>query len=387
MKRLNLHRIWFVLAGSIAAIVMGGIKPANAATIEVGVGEGHDFATIQAGIDTASDGDTILVAPGEYVVTEPITFRGKAIIVKSEAGPDVTIIWMGTPADTNRGSVVVFENNETVESVLDGFTITGGRGSWWPSADKWGGGGIVFDASSGTVRNCAVVENTAKNGGGVLVFSGASPTLTDCTIRGNSAIGVTYGVDGYGGGLHCGISSSMTLTNCTITGNSAGRAGGGGHCWLNISLIMTDCAIMNNTAELAGAGIVCDSGSAILTNCIIARNTGVTWGGGLCSLFVDSSMTISNCTIWGNSATEAGGIGCYQGGLATVTNSIFWGNTATKGNEIYLEQYPTVFSITYSNIAGGQAGVRLDGGSKLDWGEGNIDADPLFADPNNDDFH
>ena len=108
---------------------------------------------------------------------------------------------MGTPADTNRGSVVVFENNETVESVLDGFTITGGRGSWWPSAGGSGGGGIVFDASSGTVRNCTVVENTAKNGGGVIAWSGASPTLTNCIISVNSATGVTPEVDGFGGGL------------------------------------------------------------------------------------------------------------------------------------------------------------------------------------------
>jgi hypothetical protein len=60
---------------------------------------------------------------------------------------------------------------------------------------------------------------------------------------------------------------------------------------------------------------------------------------------------------------------------------------ATKGNEIYLEQTPTEFNIAYSNVAGGQADVHIQGVNMLDWSTGNIDADPCFADPENDDFH
>jgi len=161
--------------------------PAEAATITVGPGAGYDFDTIQAGIDAAVDGDTVLVAPGEYVVTEPITFRGKAITVKSEAGRDETTIRMGTPADTNRGSVVVFENNETAMSILDGFTITGGIGLrlWIPEKSEfdWIGGGIAFNASSGTVRNCAIVQNKPNySGGGVVAPFGSSPTLVNCLV-------------------------------------------------------------------------------------------------------------------------------------------------------------------------------------------------------------
>jgi hypothetical protein len=358
MKRLNVHRIRLVLAGSIVAIVLGGTGPANGATITVGPAGGYDFSAIQMGIDAAVDGDTVLVAPGEYIITEPITFRGKAIIVKSEAGPDVTIIRMGTPADINRGSVVIFENNETPASVLDGFKITGGSGSNWPDLC---GGGIVFNASSATVRNCTIVQNMVKYGGGVFCVYPCSPSLIDCTIAENIAVS---GDRGLGGGVCCYDNSSIIITGCTIINNMA-LAGGGVLCGENSSVTMTHCVIVGNTAD---------------------------WGGGLATYSPGSTTAVincTNCTIWGNSASiSAGGVGCYQGGAsATVTNSIFWGNTAPKGDQSALTDGASTLTVTYSNVAGGQDRVTIEGGSTLNWGAGNIDVDPYFADPTNDDYH
>lgn len=409
----DVRKTGFIITIPLMLVVMLFCPFVQGTIIHVNNNGQADFDNIQAGIDAAFNGDTVLIGPGEYVITEPITFRGKAITVKSEAGADETTIRIGTPADMNLCSVIIFENGETEASVLEGFTITGGSGSSVPPLNEFCGGGILFDASSGTVLNCtivqnsarhgggviafsgssmtlidcAVVGNTAKNGGGVMVYSGSSATLTNCIISGNSATGITFGVDGYGGGLFCGPDSLLTLINCSFTENSAVRGGGGIHCWQNSSFTMNNSLITSNTVQYAGGGMLCDSGSAILNNCVVARNTGARWGGGLCIAFSNSSMTISNCTIWGNSATEGGGIDCISGGSAIVTNSILWNNTATTGNEIYLEQSPTEFSVTYCNVAGVQNAVSVDGGSTLNWGEGNIDNDPLFADPNNDDFH
>ena len=377
-----------------------------------------DFDNIQAGIDAGVDGDTVLVAPGEYIITEPITFRGKAITVKSEAGRDQTTIRMGTPADTNRASVVIFENGETIASVLDGFTITGGRGcrAWIPEVSEFqrGGGGICFGASSGTVRNCAIVQNRAEHsGGGLICWDNSSATLTDCIIRGNSATEL----NGNGGGVFCGKNSSMTMTDCAITDNTATESGGGLLGCIDSSITMTDCIIRGNSAtEHYGGGVCCDLGTSLtMTDCTIAENSAGKSSGGVacwknspmtltnCTIVensaprdgglgsaVNSPTIVINCTIWGNSADiRGGGLSCYDGTSATVTNSILWGNTAATGigDEIYLEQAPTEFSITYSNVAGGQAGVYVQGGSTLDWGEGNIDADPLLVDPTNGDYH
>ena len=384
MRRSNGYRIRLLLIGFIASIVLGGVGHANATTITVGLGGGCDFDSIQAGINSANEGDTVFVKPGEYVITIPITFRGRAITVRSEAGPDETTIRMGTPSDADRGSVIIFENNETTASVLEGFTITGGRGSLVLSINQLCGGGIFFNASSGTVRNCKIVQNSGDAGGGIFCAYACSPILIDCIIAENSA-----GSAGGGGGPWSG--ASLNLTNCIIRGNSAWSAaygtgvGGGAWCDENSSMTMSDCAIITNTARTGGGVFWEANASVTLTRCIVAGNTAV-WGGGLGG-WSPGSMTICNCTIWGNSAdANGGGVGCYNGASAKVTNSILWANTAASGKEILLDQAPAQISITYSNVSGGQSGIRNDGGS-LSWGAGNIDADPLVTDPNNGDFH
>lgn len=384
MKQLNGYRMKLVLAGCVAAIVFGGFELTKGATVAVGPGAGCDFDDIQAGIDAANDGDTVIVASGEYIITESITLRGKAVTVKSEAGPDETTIRMGTPTDTNHGSVVIFENDETTASVLDGFTITGGRGSSVLPINQLCGGGIFFNASSGTVRNCKIVQNSGDAGGGIFCAYACSPILIDCIIAENSAINA-----GGGGGPWSG--ASLNLTNCIIKGNSAKSAaygtgvGGGAWCDENSSMTMSDCAIITNTARTGGGVFWEANASVTLTRCIVAGNTAV-WGGGLGG-WSPGSMTICNCTIWGNSAdANGGGVGCYNGASAKVTNSILWANTAASGKEILLDQAPAQISITYSNVSGGQSGVRNNGGS-LSWGAGNIDADPYFADPDNGNYH
>jgi len=331
MKRLDYCGIRLMFIGLIMAIVLVGIELANGATITVGPDVGSDFDIIQAGIDTAIDGDIVLVAPGEYIITEPITFLGKAITVKSEAGPDETTIRMSTPVDPNRGSVVLFENSETDDSVLDGFTITGGQGCpFWLPYDLmfvWLGGGIYFNASSGTVRHCTIVQNITDGGGGVCCLQNASVTMIDCTIAENVARLA-------GGGVLCGEnSSSINMTHCIIVGNIAGLGGGGLQVWTQAS--------------------------ATVTNCVIAQNVVVGGGGGGII-----------CAPYGNP-------NCF----ATVTNSIFRKNTATEGPDIWVRGEATL-DITYSNVVGGQNRVSVEDGAEdgiLIWGVGNIDANPCFA--------
>jgi hypothetical protein len=413
MKWLNGYRIRMVLVSIVAPMMFGGTELADGATITVGPGGTYDVDNIQAGIDKANDGDTVLVASGEYVITEPVTFRGKAITVKSEAGPEETTIRMGTPADSNRGSVVIFENNETDESILEGFTITGGKGCWVAGANAWTGGGIYFPASSATVRNCAIVQNSATNGGGVVCEAECSANLIDSIIAENSAEGQVGGVFAvlgasitlsncvisrnsakeYAGGVSCWSNSSLTLNNCIIADNSAGLTFGGVGGSLNSSVIMTNCVVTGNTAETGvGGGIHFSESRAELTNCVVMRNTSGSGGGGVSCAYA-SSLSIKNCTIWGNSSGShfsgfgGGGVGCFSDSSAEITDSIVCKNTSPRGEQIGVTQGASTLTVTYSNVSGGQAKAHVDSGCALNWGEGNIDIDPCFADPDNDDYH
>src|SRR5262245_27769659 len=78
-----------------------------------------DQPTIQAAINVATNGDTVLVAPGTY--RENINFGGKAITVTSESGPRDTIIDGG-----NVDSVVIFTSGEGRRSIINGFTLQNG---------------------------------------------------------------------------------------------------------------------------------------------------------------------------------------------------------------------------------------------------------------------
>src|SRR5690242_19641627 len=72
--------------------------------------------TIQAAIDASANGDIVAVSAGTY--RENLDFKGKAMMVVSDAGPASTIIDGG-----NVAPVVTFQTNEGRTSVLRGFTV------------------------------------------------------------------------------------------------------------------------------------------------------------------------------------------------------------------------------------------------------------------------
>src|SRR5262249_3424302 len=109
-----------------------------------------DRPTIQSAIDDTTNGDTVLVAPGTY--SEHIDFKGKAITVTSESGPQVTIIDAG-----NADSVIFFISGEGRDSVLNGFTVQNGRRIQGFAE----GGGIRIQGSSPTITNNKITNNHA----------------------------------------------------------------------------------------------------------------------------------------------------------------------------------------------------------------------------------
>jgi len=109
------------------------------------------------------------------------------------------------------------------------------------------------------------------------------------------------------------------------------------------------------------------SSSPTVTNCTFEGNT-ADRGGGMRNAN-GSSPTVTNCTFEGNTANDEGGGMSNSFSSPTVTNCILWGDSP---DEIFvLSGDPHV---TFSNVEGGWPGI------------GNIDADPLFVDPDSGDF-
>jgi parallel beta-helix repeat protein len=139
--------------------------------------------------------------------------------------------------------------------------------------------------------------------------------------------------------VYCCTESSPTITNCTIIENSADD-GAGIFCAYSSSPTLTNCTISGNLAYFAGS-VYCDS----------------------CS-----SPTITNRTISGNSADYGGGVYCHEQSSPAITNCVLWNDTP---QEIHVASGSPI--VTYCDIQGGWVG------------EGNIDTDPLFVDPDGPD--
>ncbi|MBI2440748.1 MAG: hypothetical protein HYV35_05180 [Lentisphaerae bacterium] len=307
--------------------------------------------TIQAAINIAAGGDTVLVADGTY---GPISVYG-AIAVRSINGPKSTTI------NGNRLSRCVYLVNG---AVLDGFTVANGYSSWGGGiyaiystvthceisgnqAYYYGGG---IDAYYSTVADCTISGNSASWGGGGLYPYGS--TVANCTISGNSAY--------YCGGA---IAYSSVITNCTFTKNTASEFGGGMYAQ---QCLVTDCIARDNLSYNRGGGIF--SWGSTLQNCTIISNTAYTDGGGL---FLADSDKVKGCTIRRNVAYLNGGGALVQ--WSTMENCLIEEN----------ESYGSTWTTTYFDCGGGvyvMAGGRVrncainrnvaywDGGGAFLWG-------------------
>ncbi len=224
------------------------------------------------------------------------------------------------PNFTNNGENsyhVVTGNGTDDTAVLDGFSITAGNADGRNPPICFGGG-MFTEAGSPTVNNCTFMRNYSQDGGGM--YSASSTSL---------------------------------ITNCMFTGNLAGDQGGGMMILENSEMTLVNCIFSSNTANIdSGGGLYVSHSTTTLINCIFNQNSSKSLGGAL----------------QGSSYAETALINC-----------IFWANTAYEGPQIAM-YYSSIVSVSYSDVQGGQAAIYLYN-SSVDWGDGNINADPLFQDP------
>jgi len=404
------------------------------------------FSTIQAAIDATWDfgGDIVLVADGTYkgAGNRDIDFKGKAITVRSESGPNNCIIdCEGTETNPHHG--FYFYNGEGELSILKGFTIINGYVSDYGGggaincagssptitnciiSNNWGfrGGGMFNDNSSPTVTNCTFSTNSSDSDGGGMynydnsnpmlvncIFNGNSstnwsgggirntdycdPTLIDCTFSGNSA-------NNDGGGMDSENNCDPTLTNCIFSGNTAGRGGGAMRNKSNCNPTLFGCTFSGNLANNSdGGGMLNVTSSPILSNCIFIGNSSTNWSGGGIRNSNSNNPTFIGCIFSGNSANNSGGGISNDVSNAIVINCTFSGNSANGGggihncnsnpeitNSIFWENYAISFGDEIHNYDSNPIITYCDIRNWTDGGTGNINVDPLFMEASNGNYH
>ncbi len=308
-----------------------------------------DLPTIQAGIDAAAVGDTILVLPGIYL--ENIDFTGKDIVILSTTGRDSTTIDGG-----GISSVVKFISGETRAAVLDGFTITNGAGITGTSCPRYGGGVVCRPLSSPTLRNLYIVDNavvgTGSSGGGIGISTQCDPLLEHVIIEDNDAY--------YAGGMNV-YQSSVTLRDVTFHHNYAYMEGGGISA-TGGSISAADVIFSQNRGRLGGAGIWLHANSEALIQSatFVGNDAGGSFRGGAFLLTDNSVVHVVNSITWDNSPDE----------LATYTQGFA----------------PNTVSISYSAIDGGEGRMHFDAEELILFSE-IFEDDPEFVNEDSSDFN
>lgn len=371
----------FILAIALTAIFC---IPASATIIDVP----DDYSTIQQGIDASTDGDTVLVQPGTYV--ENINFNGHNTVLGSLylTTGDTSYVSTTIIDGNSQAPVITFASGEGNTAVISGFSIVNGFISGYGAGIRcinnsnpkiisnriernvaWKGAGLLCEDSSPFVGNNYFYADTSWHDGGAI----------NCRLNSASIIVGNIFEANYGdcGAAVCCEASDAIIQNNSMTGNFATYRGGAIACLYGSQPLIKNNTIKGNIADWGG-GLLASYSDIVFSDNIVCDNSA--YGGG--GVFVGGSdqSVIDNNVFNGNFALDhpyggglGGGVYC-DGSDVVVLNSIFWSDSAeVSGNEIYVDECEPTFA--YNNIQGG-------------WeGQGNIDLDPLFRDPENGDFH
>jgi len=264
-----------------------------------------DYSTIQSGLNSAVNGDTVLVQPGTYF--------------ESIDWPDVNGIKLISAGDTTNTFIdggdiarVILFNSGVIDTntVISGFTIQNGY------------------------------EN---NGAGIRCGSGASPLLTNLLITKN--VNTTSLVVNYkGGGLAC-YSSSPVVRDVTFLNNDGRYSGGGAFCE-NSSASFYNVKFIGNTARINGGGIFTFNSPITCEKALFERNRVINdLGGAIASQ--GTSPVYNNVIITENRSELANAISVIQGELSINNSAIF--NNSTSGNKAILVRSGTL-NISNTNI-------------------------------------
>ena len=370
------------------------------------------YPTIQAAINAAAEGDTVLLWSGVFQGegNRNVSFLGKAIVVRSVVdNPDSCVIdCEGNGEEIRRG--FIFELTEGPESVLRGVSIVNGSAHDASQGVEYGGA-IYCDSASPTIANCSIADCSADMGGGIGVSDG-SPAIVGCNVSNCYS-------ERHGGGMYL-ENGPFYVTECSVRDCFAGRDGGGiAFYGLNQGVCeLYQCELFNNDSCEKGGGVYANVGAAgadfVMSQCVLRYNcSGASGGGFALEGSATHSITIANSEITNNFAWVWGGGVASHGWQDTqweITGCTILENVAPQGAGLWFQDRSTVYlhnCIIAFNLDGGA--VRYPPGTTAeisccdiygneggDWvgplwdfygQSGNFSSDPFFCDRAAGDLH
>ncbi len=244
-------------------LIVGVASFATSASADV-IRVPQDQPTIQAGIDAAEPGDTVIVADGVWTGEGNRGIEPGPIDVVSKNGPGSCII---DCEGADRG--FRFPEGASSEARVSGFTIINGY-------HQFRGGGIfIGETNSPVIEDCVIRNCASGTGGGIQAFlagnHGPFVTIRNCVIRGNRATGNISG----GGGINS-YNGQIVVENCLIVGNMAPIGAGitdQRTSW-SVALIRS-CTIMgNDSGDRDGGFVRLGIGGGSIRNSIVRGNSG-----------------------------------------------------------------------------------------------------------------
>ena len=320
--------------------------------------EANPFATIQTAIDSSSDGDTVLVAAGIY--NESINYNGKNIIVGSLylTTQDTSYISSTIIGGDSSGSIVLFESFEDSTAVLNGFTF---QNIIFNSGDELQTIININESSPKIINNRFDNFYLFQDVESAVIYCENSNSLIMNNEFTNGSVGNGYVL----GGFILSKNSNVTIKNNRIENGYVGFAEPSGY----IVSVNSDNIIESNVIINPSMGycVICAAISILDgSNCILRNNfIFQAYGDGYGAVVASQSQYVShNNTFVSNSRGYAN---LSSDGI--VSNDIIYGSS----NAVYLDGNSTI-QVSYSDIEGGWEGV------------GNIDANPLFCNPDSSDY-
>ena len=392
----------------------------------------QDEPTIQAGINVASEGDTVLVAPGTYTGAgnTALEIGNVSIVLLAELGPEQTVI---DCAGSTRA--LTFNGTATdTSTVLSGFTVRNGSGEFPPAV-------LVGEDLDPKIENCTFEYNA---GGAIRCDWGSRPVITDCLLRLNNTnrgAGVLASfspavirdcdfiqnsVSGSGGALayDSDVANSFDcplVSRCLFDGNTADADGGAVElvsyiidsstredlwdcAWASqtTASVFFDCEFVGNRAFRYGGAAALGAEGLVFVNCLFRENE-AQYGGAVYDPNGYYGSLYCGCTFYDNAAS-IGGAG-YFGDYCPVIYSTLCFNSADSGSALATTVgNPYDVGVRYCILAFNEGGPVVDcgewgilfyqcvayGNSGGDYlcpdGIGNQIMDPLFCDAQGRDF-